>query len=81
MSSNERASSSRSINKLRTGLNVGMGVVYVVLGVMVLGMRVFGTIALPSTAAYVLGGVMILYGGFRVYRGVTDMRSNNSNEA
>lgn len=77
MSTNERAASSGSINKLRTGLNVGMGVVYVVLGVLVLGMRVFGTIALPPTAAYVLGGVMILYGGFRVYRGITDIRNNN----
>ncbi len=81
MSLNERTGSSGSINKLRTRLNVGMGVVYVVLGVLVLGMRVFGTIALPPTAAYVLGGVMMLYGGFRVYRGITDIRnSSNSGE-
>jgi threonine/homoserine/homoserine lactone efflux protein len=78
MDINNRSAGRGSINKLRTGLNIGMGVVYVVLGVLVLGMRVFGTIELHPTAAYVLGGVMILYGGFRVWRGITDIRNNNN---
>jgi uncharacterized membrane protein HdeD (DUF308 family) len=70
MNLDERREQSQTYNAFRTSLDMGMGAIYVVLGIVVLSMRYFGTIELSPTTAYVLGAIMILYGAFRMYRGM-----------
>jgi uncharacterized membrane protein HdeD (DUF308 family) len=55
-----------------------MGVLYICIGILILYMKHFGTMELPSTFAYVLGGLMVVYGVFRLYNGITALRQNRS---
>ncbi len=70
MNLDERMEQSRAYSTFRTSLDLGMGVMYIILGIIVFSMRSFGTIELPPSTAYVLGGVMVVYGAFRIYRGM-----------
>lgn len=54
----------------RTSLDIGMGVFYIIIGGLILYARYFGTVELPASYAYILGGLMIAYGIFRIYRGL-----------
>jgi hypothetical protein len=54
----------------RTSLDVGMGMLYVGIGILVLYMHYFGEMALSATYTYVFGGLLLAYGGFRIYRGL-----------
>ena len=65
--SNERK---RSRQSFRTILDVGMGIFYVVIGALVLLFKSFGTLQIPPVIAYILGGMMVIGGGFRFYRGL-----------
>lgn len=77
MNLDERREQSQTYNSFRTSLDMGMGAIYVVIGVIVLSMRYFGAIELSATTAYVLGTIMILYGAFRIYRGVVVILEKN----
>ncbi|MCF8449738.1 MAG: hypothetical protein K9G49_07700 [Taibaiella sp.] len=79
MNLDERTEQNNSFSTFRTSLDVGMGVVYVVLGIVVFSMRYFGTLELPASSAYVLGSVMILYGVFRIYRGIVAIMRKRKN--
>jgi uncharacterized membrane protein len=79
MNIDERTEQNNSFSTFRTSLDVGMGVVYAVLGIVVFSMRNFGTIELPASSAYVLGSVMVLYGAFRVYRGIVAIMQRRKN--
>jgi len=79
MNLDERTEQNNSFSTFRTSLDVGMGVVYVVLGIVVFSMRYFGTIELPAASAYVLGSVMVLYGAFRIYRGIVAVMRRRKN--
>lgn len=59
---------SRSYARMRGTIHLSMGIVYLLLGAFVLwkGKESFN---LETTFAYPLGGLMILYGIYRVYRG------------
>ena len=61
----------KTYRTFRTGLDMGMGMVYVLFGAMVIIGRYFGTMQLNATVAYLVGGLMVAYGIFRVYRGVS----------
>ncbi len=74
MNSEERNSSSRSMQQFRASLHIGMGVFYIVAGALVLYVKHFGAMELPSALAYSLGALMLVYGVFRIWRGVMDMR-------
>lgn len=58
--------------KFRAVLNLVMGVVYILLGIVVMYLKYFGTIELGALLAYFLGGLFILYGAFRIWRGVQE---------
>ncbi len=73
MNLDERMGQSRTYSSFRTSLDIGMGAIYVVIGVVVFTMRYFGAIELSKTTGYVLGGLMVLYGLFRIYRGAAVM--------
>lgn len=60
----------KTYTTFRTSLDVGMGVLYIMVGALVLYARYFGTLPLSPTYAYVLGGILVLYGIFRIYRGL-----------
>ncbi|HQE11584.1 MAG TPA: hypothetical protein PLQ78_02430 [Flavipsychrobacter sp.] len=63
-----------NMEKMQIPLHFGMGVVYLVIGFMVLYIKYFGTMALSSGIAYALGSLLLLYGAFRIWRGITMMR-------
>ena len=69
--SNERERSRRGF---RTPLDIGMGIFYVVIGIVIMVTKSFGYIAIPAIICYVLGGMMLVGGGFRFYRGIQDIR-------
>lgn len=54
----------------RAILDYGMGVVIFCIGVvMLIAPKIGLTVDLEPTFRYMLGGLFVLYGGFRVYRG------------
>ncbi|MBS1688267.1 MAG: hypothetical protein JSS96_06050 [Bacteroidetes bacterium] len=62
----------------RSTLDLGMGVLYLVIASAILSLKYFGTMELSSGFAYVLGGLMFLYGAFRIYRGIRSIRDRNT---
>jgi hypothetical protein len=58
-------------NNIRAIVNLGMGSIYVVIGVIILYVRHFVSVELSPTVAIVLGSAMVLYGLFRLYRGIS----------
>ncbi len=57
-------------NQLRTSLDIGMGIFYLVIGSLVVYFRAFGNLPLPAWIAYLIGGMMIVGGGARFYKGL-----------
>jgi len=70
MSIEDRIEESKSYRSFRTGLDLGMGALYIVIGGFICYAKYFGTVSLPDTYAYVLGILMAAYGAFRIYRGL-----------
>lgn len=70
MNIDERMEQSSTYSAFRTSLDIGMGAVYVIMGIAVFSFRYFGTVELPAATAYALGSILVLYGGFRIYRGM-----------
>lgn len=76
------------INRQRTNAffrsfrHVAMGLILLVLGAVVAYYKRFGTIELSLWSAYGLAALMLVYGLFRIWRGVkdfqTDQNENNS---
>lgn len=58
-------------------LHIVMGIVFLVFGVLVFTKHTFGTMALVAWQTYGLGSLFILYGLFRLWRGITDLRARN----
>jgi hypothetical protein len=56
-------------------MHIAMGIFYLFLGCMVIYIKAFGAMELSGGFAYALGGLMLAYGIFRIYRGVADMRN------
>ncbi len=71
--SNERE---RSRKGFRTPLDIGMGLFYVVIGGVIMVTRSFGNVPIPALVCYVLGGMMVVGGCFRFYRGLQDILQN-----
>ena len=62
------------IERIQTSLHLAMGVVYLIMGSVVIYIKAFGTLDLPTNFAYVLGGLMIAYGAFRLWRGAMNIQ-------
>jgi hypothetical protein len=65
---------SKSKVPLRAWLHLGMGVVYLLFAILVVYVKYFGSIELSEASAYGMGALLGLYGIFRIYRGITDIR-------
>lgn len=57
-------------SSIRTIMDVGMGLFYVILGGLLLVNKSFAGNAVPAWIAYLLGGMMLFGGGYRFMRGV-----------
>ncbi|HAO05776.1 C4-dicarboxylate ABC transporter [Chryseobacterium sp. C3] len=60
-------------------LSLVTGLFYIVLGIVVMYYRFFFTVLEPGVA-YALGGLLILYGIFRIYRAVTKIKNSGNEE-
>jgi len=63
--------------RMQIPLHLGMGGIYIIFGTLVLYIKYFGSIELSAVLAYALGGLMIIYGIFRIWRGITLLRQSN----
>ena len=70
MSYEESYERKRSRSYFRTSMDIGMGIFYAVIGTLIICFRSFGTMEIPRIIAYVLGGMMVIGGLFRLYRGI-----------
>lgn len=62
-------------SRFRSILNISMGIIYLILGGVVIYTKYFGTMELGNGIRYALGGLMIVYGLFRLWRGFYEMKS------
>ncbi len=74
MSQEHRNERTDAYSKFRGSLHIGMGVMYLIIGSLVLYIKYFGTMELSSGLAYTLGSLMVLYGLFRLWRGIVAIR-------
>lgn len=64
--------------KMQIPLHFGMGSIYVIFGLLVVYVKYFGSMSLSAGIAYALGGIMLIYGAFRIWRGISLLRQNNN---
>ena len=62
----------RAYTNRRAIMDLGMGIIYSGMGIFFLFKEQFGVVLdfPPEPFNYVFGGLCLLYGGFRIYRGV-----------
>jgi hypothetical protein len=53
-----------------------MGLFYIAIGLVIMITKAFGNVSIPPIISYVLGGMMVVGGGFRFYRGWQDILQN-----
>ena len=70
----------RSRRGFRTTMDIGMGIFYIVIGLVVILYRSFGNLPIPTFIAYILGVMMVIGGAFRFYRGLKDVLPRKKNE-
>lgn len=75
MSYPERDDRTTANSRFSGAMHLGMGTLYIILAYFVISVQSFGSIALGPVMSYVLGGLLLVYGGFRFYRGFVQMRS------
>lgn len=74
MEREERNKKSSVYTGFRGSLHIGMGGIYLAIGISVIYFKSFGVMELNDLTAYVIGAVLLLYGAFRVWRGWTDLK-------
>jgi hypothetical protein len=62
-------------SKFRVAMDVVMGVIYLGLAGFVWYKKQFGVIELYSGVVYAMSGMLVLYGSFRIYRGIIELRN------
>ncbi len=75
MDIDERTGSNSKFRNFRAVMHIVVGFLYIALGSYVMYIKAFGTFDLSPATAYALGGLVILYGIFRVWRGRADMKA------
>lgn len=78
MNYEERNEQSRGYRNFRVGLDFGMGIFYILIGGSVTYLRYFGALELQKGYAYPLGILIILYGIFRISRGIVGIKEERT---
>jgi threonine/homoserine/homoserine lactone efflux protein len=58
----------------RAIMHMAIGVLYIILASYLFKVQKFGTVELGAAASYGLGALLLVYGGFRIWRGIQDAR-------
>lgn len=74
MEREDRNNKNKVYNSFRGSLHIGMGGIYLAIGASVIYFKSFGVMELNDLTAYAIGGVLLLYGAFRVWRGWMDLK-------
>ena len=69
MDQEERNTRSKGYTNFRGAMHLGIGGLYMAIGVAVMYFKAFGAVELGTGIAYALGAVLVLFGGFRMWRG------------
>lgn len=77
MNIDDRNQRSGTYSNFRSSLHIGIGALYLVIGVAVIYFKAFGAMVLSSGIAYTIGAAMLLYGGFRIWRGWVGLKANS----
>lgn len=61
----------KAYSGFRSGMDVGMGVIYILVGSIAFYWTLEGILNYNKAIAYMISTLIVLYGVFRVYRGAT----------
>jgi hypothetical protein len=65
------------MRQFQAGRHIVMGLVLIGLAAFLAYFRRFGTLELDVMPAYVLAGIMVIYGLFRIYRGTRELKERD----
>lgn len=75
MDSGDRNRKGTNWQRVRAMQHIGMGAVYIVIAALLFWVKTFGTIELSKGVAYALGGLLLVYGAFRIWRGLKELKT------
>lgn len=78
--SNQEHQNTDTPPKWRAWLHIGMGIVYILFGMMVFYVKKFGSIDLSEPVVYMMSALLLIYGAFRIWRGFADLKMINNNK-
>ena len=67
-------SNNRGLRVFQAGRHIVMGLLLMVLAWALVQYRKFGQLELSPMTAYVLAGILVVYGLFRIWRGTRELR-------
>lgn len=67
-------SKNRSLRVFQAGRHIVMGILLIILAGLLVQYRKFGQLELSSTTSYVLAGILVVYGLFRIWRGTRELK-------
>jgi hypothetical protein len=74
MASDDKGNGMGVYGNLRPIIYIVIGIAYIGFGGFIIKTRKFGTIEMASGVAMGFGGLLIIYGLFRIYRGYMDIK-------
>ena len=80
MANSERNKSEKGYARLKAMQHIAMGIVYLVFAGVMFYLKKFGALDLSAGVAYALGGILVLYGIFRLWRGFAEMKMIRNSE-
>ena len=60
-------------------LSIAVGVLYIALGIYIIVLKKFFYVNLEGVIPYFLGGLLMAYGIFRIYRAIYTMKNQDEN--
>jgi len=75
-----RDNNRRSFARLSATRHVVMGIIYLLASLLLMYVKKFGSIELPGGVVYALCVLLIVYGAFRLWRGIADFRNMRSGD-
>lgn len=67
----------RTMRRFNAGRHIVMGIILFALAYAVVHYHRFGTIELSAMTSYTLAAIMVVYGLFRVWRGIRELKERN----